>query len=137
MKEKKNTLGSQFKNRTETGDEPKRNWAKAEKPDNFQRFYGVEKGNRFVRRFKLYFRDGRVLSVPYAYLPLIVYDPGRDLDIKTGDLDIKIKGRGLHKLADWLSDEKVLWIRESASGIDDEDTEEFISQIDIEGELLP
>lgn len=69
------------------------------------------------------------MSIPYATLPLLTYDPNGVLLIKSGEISIEIHGRGLVKLTDWFSEEKVLWIKESNSGIDDESEAIFIRQI--------
>lgn len=89
-----------------------------------------------MRRFKLYFRDGQVISIPYAYLPIVIYEPDRFLNIKTSDLDIRIKGRGLNVLADFLNEEKVQWMKESPSSIDDENEAVFIQSIAVDGALM-
>jgi len=136
MIEKKNDLKSNFRGRSSIRGEQAGNWTPANKTDKAYHFFGLERGNRFVRRFKLLLRDGREFSVPYAYLPIILYDPDRNLIIRTGDVEITIVGRSLKILADWLNEEKVLWIKESESGIDDEDDEVFILSISVDGELM-
>lgn len=76
------------------------------------------------------------MSIPYAYLPVIVHTPGRDLKLKTGEIEVTLTGRGLDKLEGWLNEEKVIWIRESNTGIDDSKDDVFVSGITVEGELF-
>jgi hypothetical protein len=94
-------------------------------------FVGIERGNRFVRRFKLYLRDGTIMSIPYATLPLLTYAPAGLLTIAANEVQITIHGRNLAKLTDWFSEEKVLWIKESHSGVDDDREDIFIAKIDV------
>ncbi len=136
MIDQKNILTSSFKDRIETGDDKSGNWTRAKTTDNNYRYFAVERGNKFVRRFKLLLRDGRTISVPYAHLPVFIYTPEEDLKIRTGDIEISIKGRSLHKLEAWLSEEKITWIKESASGADPEDSAVFVEHIRVDGDLL-
>jgi len=98
-------------------------------------YFGLEQGNGFVRRLKLLLRNGSIFSLPYAHLPVIIYEPDSDLKIRTREVEVTITGRGLDKLHHWLNEESVLWIKESASGADTEDTDVFVSGISIDGEL--
>lgn len=134
MENQPEKLQAKFRNQSWTNPERSGNWQTPDEQD--ADFYGLERGNRFVRRFKLFFRTGSVISIPYAYLPVIIYDPDKHLKIKTGELEITIKGRGLDKLSDWLNEEKVLWIKESASNIDSEDGDVFVSEIAVDGDLV-
>ena len=136
MTEQSKDIKNRFTGRSATGTERSGNWKGAKDFDQPSAYFGIERGNRFVRRFKLLFRDGRVISVPYAYLPVIIYNPSQNLKIKTGEMEIIMEGRSLDKLADWLSEEKVLWIKEAPSGTDDETSEVFISYIRVEGDLM-
>ena len=97
------------------------------------RYFGIAEDTAFVLRIKLLFRDGRRVSIPYAYLPIIELRPDGELSIRTEDLSITVYGRGLVELEQWLSVERVLWIKESESGRDDEQTMMFISSIEIDG----
>lgn len=77
-----------------------------------------------------------MISVPYAYLPIIKLSSNQELTICTHDLSIVIKGRNLNKIEEWLNEEKVLWVRESNTDVDSEDTDVFVSSIQISGEWL-
>lgn len=100
-------------------------------------FYGVERGNRFVRRFKLIMRTGQMVSVPYALLPIVILEADKSLRIKAHDLEITVKGRNLQKVEEWLNEEKILWLREAGTDFDDkEEYDVFIQSIGVEGELF-
>ncbi|MDF1864398.1 MAG: hypothetical protein P1U70_06170 [Saprospiraceae bacterium] len=99
-------------------------------------YFGIERGNKFVKRFKLIFRTGQIVSIPYAYLPIIINTPGRDLQIKMNDLEVVITGRGLNFLEEWLNEEKVLWIKESNTSIDEGKGEVYISNIKADGKNI-
>lgn len=135
MKEQESPLSSTFKGRTWT--RPDRS-ANTDRPDGTgqQPCFGLERGNRFVRRFRLLFTGGSTISIPYAHLPVILYSPERGLRIRTGEMEVTVKGRGLDVLAGHLNEEKVLWIKESPSGTDTDEHAVFVSEISVEGELL-
>ena len=88
--------------------------------ESIYRCIGIERNTRkVVGRFKLMLRTGRVTSVPYALLPIITYNPDRELAIRTSGFEVRITGRGLDKIEAFLSEEKLLWMRESGSEMDD------------------
>lgn len=142
MIEPKNSLKNKFSNPTKTGretspkteDEQTRNWFSVKDNEKTSHYYGIERGNRYVQRFKLLFRDGRVISMPYAHLPVFDYDPVGMLKIQTSEINVMIKGRALNKLLDWFNEQKVLWIKESASGIDGGEEAIFIQSIELQDE---
>lgn len=80
-------------------------------------------------------RNGQVFSVPYSLLPIISLKPEAGLWIVTRELEVIIKGRNLQKLEEEFSREQVVWVRESETMIDDEKSEVFIAEINIESEL--
>ena len=99
--------------------------------------YGVEKGNRFVRRFRLFLRNGQVISVPYALLPIVILEADKSLRLKSHGLEVTVKGRSLHKVEEWLNEEKLLWLKEANTDMDDtEEYEVFIKSIEVEGDLM-
>ena len=79
-------------------------------------------------------RSGKTVSIPYAYLPVITLTAEKQLVINTHDLTITIKGRGLHKIEEWLTEEKVLWIQESHTTTDTDEGDVFVSEIKTETE---
>ena len=132
MNEENKNLKSNFISRTNIRPEGVPKAANSEKQYSY---FGVERNNKMVRRFKLIFRSGKQLSIPYAYLPVIVLEHDGLVCIKTSDLSISIKGRGLKALEEYLSKEVVRWIKESVSNRDTRETEDFISEIIVDGEM--
>ncbi len=136
MSDQQDNLRSKFKGQAWTKPERSANWRKPKGAEQKPEHFGLERGNRFVRRFRLFFRNGCSTSIPYAHLPVIIYDPDKDLKIRTGDMEVTIKGRGLDRLSDHLNEEKVLWIKESASQTDTGEGGVFVSGITVDGDLL-
>lgn len=101
-----------------------------------EEYYGVETENKLVKRFRLYLQDGRVLNIPYAWLPIYELRGAGTLLIKTSDTRITIEGQNLDQIEDWLNSEKLLWIRENASGQNDGENEVFVLSIHLEGNLM-
>ena len=77
-----------------------------------------------------------MISIPYAMLPIIYFDPVQNLTIKTSELVVSISGRSLHIIEDFFSMELVTWIKESPTQIDDGKANSFVSEIRIENEIL-
>ena len=136
MEDQKENLQTRFRNRSWTKPDlvPDRQLTKT--PDRSAEYYGLERGNRPVRRLKLYFRSGNMVSIPYAFLPVIIYVPESGLEIRTGEMGVTVKGRGLGKLSDHLNEERVQWIKESNSGVDTGEGEVFVAGITVRGDLL-
>lgn len=102
-----------------------------------KKLFGVETGKRLVRRFRLFFRDGGVMSIPYALLPLIILEADKSLKLKAHGLEVLVKGRNLHRVEEWLNEEKLLWLKEANTTMDDnEKYEVFIASILVEGDLV-
>lgn len=135
MTEKKGNLKSTFRSRQAEAINTSGNWKNAGTGEKTYKYFGYEKGHNHARRFKLMFRDGRSTSISYSTLPIINYDPSGILTVKTGSLEIRITGRSLDKIEEYLSAEKVTWIKESYSNTDDETAEVFISEIRIDENL--
>lgn len=132
MNEENKNLKSNFISRTNIRPEGIPNTAGGEKQYSY---FGVERNNKMVRRFKLILRSGKQVSIPYAFLPVLVFEHDGLVCLKTKDLSISIKGRGLKPLEEYLSREEVRWIKESVSNRDIKETEDFISEIVIDGEM--
>jgi len=107
-----------------------------DKEDKKDGFYGIETGNRLVKRFRLLLKGGESVSIPYAYLPLIRLSSKQELQLCTHDLTVVVRGRNLDRIEEWLNEEKVLWLRESNTALDADDGEVFISSIKIDSEWL-
>lgn len=65
-------------------------------------------------------------------MPILKLESAADLRIFTPDLQVFIKGRGLHKLEEYLAMDLVKWIKESPGGKDDGGADIFISEITLE-----
>jgi hypothetical protein len=127
-------LKNNFSHQSENGNSGT-NWTRNKTPNVTHHYFGVERDGRILRRFRLFFRDGKVISIPYAYLPLIVYEPDHAIYIKTGELEIVIKGRALNLLAEELNMERIQWIKESESGTDDFEAPVFVESIRMNGDM--
>lgn len=102
-----------------------------------KKLFGVETGNRLVRRFKLFFRSGQSISVPYALLPLIILEADKSLRLKAHGVEVLVKGRNLYRIEEWLNEEKLIWIKEAQTDMDDnEKYEVFIQSIEAGGDLM-
>lgn len=102
-----------------------------------KKLFGIETGKRLVRRFRLFFRDGGIMSVPYALLPLIILEPNKSLKIKAQGIEVVVKGRNLGRVEEWMNEEKLLWLKEANTTMDDnEKYEVFIASISVEGDLV-
>ncbi len=97
------------------------------------KYFEVEQRDDYpAPKLCLLFRDGRRVYVPYAHLALIDFQPGEGLKITAHNLAVTICGRGLDKVMDYLYADRVRWIRESNSVMDDGSEDVFISSIGIE-----
>lgn len=96
---------------------------------------GLGLPDEFIKRFKVMFKDGRSMSVSYALLPVIIYHPDLGIEIRTSEFTIRISGRGLLQLEEYLSAEQVSWIKESPSGADTQEEGIFILSITVRGEI--
>lgn len=99
-------------------------------------FYAVGAPNGVIKRFKIFLRDGSRYSIPYSLLPVLILQGGKEITILAYELQITINGRNLHSIEDHLSNETLLWLKESASGKDEGAGDVFISDIKIEGKTV-
>jgi hypothetical protein len=85
-----------------------------------------------ARRIRICWRTGRILSVPYAWLPLFDYDPQTgELHLATDQLRLIITGRGLQTLIEHFDSERVLTLAETDSEFDDGEHTIWISKITV------
>jgi len=102
-----------------------------------KKLFGIETGNRLVRRFRLYLKNGQSFSVPYALLPILILAPDKSLKVKAQGIEVLVKGRNLHRVEEWMNEEKLLWLKEANTTMDDnEKYEVFIASISVEGDLV-
>ncbi|MBI1183597.1 hypothetical protein GC194_04965 [bacterium] len=88
------------------------------------------------KHFDLILRSGIEYSIPYALIPVYVLTSGSILNITAYDLQITIKGRSLDIIRNLLKKETLIWIKESPSGKDTNESKIFVSQITIEGDSI-
>ena len=98
--------------------------------------YAVASDDEVVKRLRVFLRNGHRLSIPYSLLPVFILNTEAELIIKAYELLIIIKGRGLARLEEELSLERVVFIRESPSEYDDETNLIFIESITVSGEAI-
>jgi hypothetical protein len=91
---------------------------------------------QIVRRFQIILRSGKAISVPYSILPVFILTEDAHLIIRAYGFIATLKGRNLKALDAYLNDERVLFIKESASGTDTGDEHIFIANIEIAGKAV-
>lgn len=111
-------------------------WHQGKKPKTEYRCFGLNYEDRYLQRYVLYLRGGMSVSIAYAMLPVIKYRPEGLLYITTELVQVVLSGRGLNILARYLNEERVSWIRESESGMDDGQEDVFIGSIEVKGTLM-
>lgn len=99
-------------------------------------YYAIASDDEVVKRFKLILRTGRIYSVSYSLLPVFILLEGKELIIKTYGVHVIIKGRNLDPIEEYLSNEMLIWIKESMSGKDGGKTNAFVSEILIRGKAM-
>lgn len=93
------------------------------------KYYKVDLDSPYVQSLKLILRDGEVFYMPYSLQPIIRYYPDKGIIIKLMDEHLLIEGRNLTDLLDLLGNQKIKWIKESATGKDDSSDEPFVKNI--------
>lgn len=89
-----------------------------------------------LRRFQIILKTGMAYSVPYSLLPIVILTEDAKLIIRAYGFIAKITGRNLKALDAYLHEERVLFIKESASGEDTGDAKIFISNIEVAGKAV-
>lgn len=76
--------------------------------------YGTVKGQRTATTLRLIRRNGKPVSIPYAYLPIIWGDhlPGLVLIEYPGFFTVRLIGEDITPLEELLAEHRVTWIRE-------------------------
>lgn len=98
------------------------------------KFYGVDLKVPYIPSLKLVQKSGEMFFVPYGLQPFVRYVPEETVGkiiVTTMQFEVTIAGRSLMPLAEWLGVYKVRWIKESVSGIDDENDPLFVESIQI------
>ncbi|MEP1782124.1 hypothetical protein [Reichenbachiella sp.] len=104
--------------------------------ENPAQHYAIASDDEIIKRFKLVLRSGEVYSVPYSLLPVFMLLGGKELIIKAYGVHVTIKGRNLNPIEEYLSNEMLLWIKESPSGKDDGKINVYVSDILIQGKAM-
>lgn len=99
-------------------------------------YYAIVSEQGTIKRFQLIQRSGCIHSIPYSLLPVYILSDNQELLIKAYGMHISIHGRCLEIILRHLSDECLLWLKESKSGKDDGTSNVFISEIEIEGDAV-
>lgn len=94
-------------------------------------FFAIDTHSPFLTSLKIIQRDSSFLYLPYSTQPLVEFHPDNGITIRTLQKEINISGRGLTILADQIGMQRVMWIRESDSGIDSGEESLFIGKIEI------
>lgn len=99
-------------------------------------YYAICADDEVLKRFKIVKRCGKIWSVPYSLLPVLILLEGKELVIKTYGVHVVIEGRNLAVIEEYLSNEMLLWVKESASGKDDGKSNVFVSDIQVRGKAM-
>jgi hypothetical protein len=90
-------------------------WTEREEESAADDAYGTVKGQRVAATLRLIRRNGKPVSLPYAYLPIVWGDdlPGLVLIEYPGLFTVRLAGDcDLGPLEELLSEHRVTWIRE-------------------------
>ena len=94
--------------------------------------YAVVEGQKIIKRFKIALRSGTYHAIPYASLPIMIFDHGK-LIIKAYGMHIELFGRGTCIIEQYISEERLLFVKESQSGVDIDNEDVFIESIKVLG----
>ncbi|AXG69616.1 hypothetical protein KORDIASMS9_01841 [Kordia sp. SMS9] len=97
--------------------------------------YAISNGDVHVSRFRIILKDASFYSLPYSLLPILIFT-GEKLIIKSYGVHISIFGKGLSVIENHISNQTLLYVRESISGVDLEEKDVFVSQIIVEGKSI-
>ena len=106
--------------------------SKTEQAEPKSKYFGVDLHSPYVPGILITCRTGEAIILPWAIMSAPRYFPDeKRLRLRTIENEVNITGTGLFKLFEWLHRQKVAWIKESASGIDDQSEDLFIVDIEI------
>lgn len=97
--------------------------------------YAVANGEGTVKRVRFIQGNGSYVSIPYSWLPAYIFT-GSELIIRSHGVCIAIQGKGLSLIENYLHLEQLLYLKSSITGIDTNDSDVFISSIEIQGKNL-
>ena len=99
-------------------------------------YYAIASSQEVPKQFDLILRSGTEYSFPYSLLPIYRLTGNKEIAIISYGLRITIKGRNLKGVRNSLKRETVIWIKESPSQKDDEQSDVYVSEINITGDAL-
>lgn len=97
--------------------------------------YAVSPNNKVLKYFRVILMDCSYFSISYALLPSFIYKSGC-LMIKSYGVHIEVNGTHLPILEHYLSNQSLLYLKESATGINTNNDDVFITSIKVQGSAL-
>lgn len=101
------------------------------------RYYGIEP--QITSRglmFELRTRDGKRKAYSYSYMTEADYEPEKGIIINVSDVVITITGRNLDEIFNYLVANRLTYVQEDYSGIDDEEASVFVESIEIKAQQI-
>lgn len=96
------------------------------------RYYGIEpQYTSKALMFELRTKDGRRKAYAYSYMTEANYDPEKGIIINVSDVTISITGRSLDEIFNHLVSNRLTYVQEDYSGIDDEEASVFVQGIEV------
>jgi len=96
------------------------------------KYYGIEpQMTSRALMFELRTKDGKRKAYSYSYLVEADYDPEKGIIINVSDVVITITGRCLDEIFNYLLVNRLTYVQEDYSGIDNEESEVFVQGIEI------
>lgn len=97
--------------------------------------YAINPNNKVLKYFRVILMDCSYYSISYALLPSFIYRSGC-LIIKSYGVHIEVNGTNLPLLEHYLSSQSLLYLKESATGINANNDDVFITSIKVQGKAL-
>lgn len=95
-------------------------------------YYGIERqADTRAVMFEIRTKEGNRKAFPYSYLTEIDYIPETGIIIYVAEVNISIIGRNLGDVYNYLFSNRLTYIQEDFSGMDNEDSTLFIESISI------
>ncbi len=96
------------------------------------RYYGIEpQMTSRALMFELRTKDGRRKAYSYSYMTEADYEPDTGIIINVSDVVITITGRNLDEIFNYLVANRLTYVQEDYSGIDDEEASVFVQGIEV------
>lgn len=94
-------------------------------------FFGIEPQKKIPATIDFRLADNTFRAVPYSYIMDIEFDPTDGIEVLTSTKRIKIRGRNLRLLYDYLAQFRVRFIQANVGADLTEGSEPFVSSIEI------